>query len=214
VPRERPETTHIALARQTDPVFFLVLGDAYNVIIEATLKAYLGTFILAIFYLGAAWASPPNVSVTFQNENLPLKMEVYEVKPESGDRIAETGIEGSLENTPVNKRVTGKVTLAPGSERSLVLVMHNPQKKPFYFFAVPHVAHPGTSSVGLHFECLCTGKIYKVPPESYWYRVVRLQSDPSFKSQNVELRHSLVGVKSEEAQGIYRKQLHETSLAH
>src|SRR5665647_1623507 len=100
------------------------------------------------------------------------------------------------------------------SEQSFALVMHNSGKEPVYFFAVPHVVRPGTSSTGLHFECLCTGKIYKVPPGAYWYRIVRLQADKNFRAHAVELTHSLVGVSATDATGIYRGQLHATALDH
>ncbi|MGZ3683971.1 MAG: hypothetical protein ACXVCI_08965, partial [Bdellovibrionota bacterium] len=151
------------------------------------------------------------ISVAFRYENFPLQIELYNVKRTARDRVAETAITYDLAHSPITKPLRGKIPLGAESERAFAMLVHNTTKDPVYFFAVPHLIRPAASSLGLHFECLCTGKIYKVPPGAFWYRIVRLQTDKTFQAAAAELEHSIIGVSAADANGLYKNQLYAPS---
>jgi hypothetical protein len=194
--------------------FFQAFGAAMNAILKDIVmkKAYLLSAALATFFAAASrdcTAAPAAISVTFRYEKFPLQLELYNVKRPARDRVAETAVTGDLAHSPITKPLRGKIPLGPESEKAFAMVVHNTTKEAVYFFAVPHVIRPAASSLGLHFECLCTGKIYKVPPGAFWYRIVRLQTDKTFHAAVAELEHSIIGVSAAEANGIYKNQLHD-----
>lgn len=152
----------------------------------------------------------PAVSLAWTYESFPLKMQVFTVKPEKALFISETASVGSLKDTPALSELKGPVQASLQNSTPLVLIVENPSDKDVYFFAVPHEMNPSTASAGHYFECLCIGKVYKIPPKSTWYRIVRINLDKSFqKVKAFEIMHKLVGVEKREAETKYKSRLYE-----
>lgn len=152
------------------------------------------------------------IKVTFAVKNFPSPMAVYEVAKNSRYDIYETKVVKKVADVP--KSGPAKTTFRVESKargRTMVLVTENKSDKTLYFFASPHLIHPAKASTGLKFLCLCNHQLYEVPPKSVWYRIVRVELDPSYKSKTSELNHTIVGINEKDALTTYKDQLYKAS---
>jgi hypothetical protein len=172
--------------------------------------------LATIFFL-AIWPSVlfardafVDVDLQWKYEKFPGKIRVYSPTPERQNYISETGIRKNLSELPIVKDLNSKVLAAKESSTSAVLVIHNPTDRDLYFLAVPHEVHPAHSSTGHYFECLCIGRLFKVPAKQYWYRIVRINLDKNFsKLSRFKIEHKITGVSETEALGKYKDLLYE-----
>ena len=168
---------------------------------------------MCILTSGFVQAAPSTVEVeiAWTYESFPLRIEIYAVKPERSAYISETGIADKLKDLPVAEKIVGqKLKTQVGASTAFVLVTENTTKEDVYFFAVPHELNPHHASAGHYFECLCIGRLYKVPPGKFWYRIVRLNLNKSFKTlSGFTITHQIIGVSKAEALGKYKDQLYE-----
>lgn len=150
------------------------------------------------------------VKLTWDNESLPLKMQVYTVKKEKAAFISETGVAKTLQETPAVAEVRGPITATLDGGTPEVLIMKNDSDQDVYFFAVPHEMNPHHASAGHYFECLCIGRVYKVPKKSVWYRIVRINLNNSFeKLKSFEINHKLIGLTKAQVDEQYKDRLYE-----
>lgn len=165
-------------------------------------------FLLLLLWQVSAFASTSKVAITWSYENFPLKIELYDVKPEKASYISETKAVAGLKDAPVTKDLKGEMEAKLDSSTPAVLVVKNDTKKDYYFFAVPHELNPHHASAGHYFECLCIGRVFHVPAGKTWYRIVRLNLNKSFKGlKRFTINHQIVGVTEEEAKTTYKDRL-------
>lgn len=166
---------------------------------------------LLLIAASSAFAKPRSteVSITFDTRDFSFPVRLYRVKRGFEDAVARTRVVKSLADAPLNGELRSPLPVPPDTEVPFALVLKNDSTDTLYFFAVPHVASPPEASAGIYFECLCNHRIFAVPPGMTWYRIVRLQSDKLFGAKKLELKHSMVRVKEQEALTVYRKKLYE-----
>ncbi len=150
----------------------------------------------------AALAAPPaEVRLSWTYEGLPAGMRVFEA-PADPPALWTTSTAERLEDVPHGEEVAGgKVRLAPGSGRLLVLAYRNPGPSPLRFFAAPHDAKPRPAALGMEFECLCLNHVYAVGPGRWWWRVVRLSLDAEYDAPRLDVTHALVRVTKDSVKG-------------
>ena len=169
-------------------------------------------FILSIFiscHTIAAAKSSVQVSLTWTYKNFPLKIQVYKVTPAKTAFISETRIVKDLKSAPIEDKITAPIKVEIDSSYPAVLVVENNTDKDAYFFAVPHEVHPVSASAGHFFECLCIGRLYKVPKKSVWYRIVRININSSFQDvKKFDIEHQIIGKTEAEANGPEKDRLY------
>jgi hypothetical protein len=154
-----------------------------------------------------AKSSLVNLKWTYDNITGPI--EVYTVKPNKSKSISETAAVDSVEQTPALKLISGPIKVEITNSQSVVLTLKNNSDRDIYFFAVPHEVNPHNASAGHYFECLCIGRLYKVPPQKTWYRIVRINLNKYFESiKEFTISHKIVGVTASEANSKYKDMLY------
>ena len=169
--------------------------------------------MIGILTSGFAQAAPRfvDVEIGWTYETFPLRIEIYEVKSDRSPYVSETGIADKLKDMPIATKIAGqKIKAGVGRSVAFVLLTENTTKEDVYFFAVPHELNPHHASAGHYFECLCIGRLFKVPPGKFWYRIVRLSLNNTFKTlSGFKISHQIIGVSRAEALGKYKDQLYE-----
>ncbi|MBC7420965.1 MAG: hypothetical protein H7328_09580 [Bdellovibrio sp.] len=174
-------------------------------------------FILASASAGAkaplAVKSVPvsDVKITWKYENFPLKIQIADIKEDKKLFISETRAFQKKEDSIITK-VWPDATVAAKHKDStpFALVIENPSSEDYYFFAVPHELNPHHASAGHYFECLCNGRVFKVPAKSTWYRIVRLNLNDSFQNlKTFEINHQIIGLQKNEVLLNYKERLYE-----
>lgn len=149
------------------------------------------------------------VRITWTYEKFPFKIGLFSVKPEKESYISETKIVSSIEESAGLKPLSQPITAKWAASSPAVLIVRNDSDRDLYFFAVPHELNPRHASAGHYFECLCVGRVFKVPPKKVWYRIVRLNLNPSFRHlSQFEINHRIVGVSEAEAKTTYKEMLY------
>lgn len=176
-------------------------------------KKLISLSLLILFFAGSMGTAKPStveVDLTWSNENLPLKMQVYSVKKDHESFISETKVVKSLQEAPVVSDLKGHVVATLNGSTTVVLVMKNDTDKDVYLFAVPHELNPHHASAGHYFECLCIGRVYKIPQKTIWYRIVRINLNSTFQAmKSFEINHKLIGLTKEQVEADYKDRLYE-----
>lgn len=164
---------------------------------------------MVLFVQYASFAgSASQVSITWTYENFPAKIELYGVTHEKAAHISETKVVNTLKDAPVTNDLKGVLTARTNGSTPAVLVIRNNEKKDLYFFAVPHELNPHHASAGHYFECLCVGRVFKVPAGKVLYRIVRLNLNKSFQGlKKFTINHHIVGISETEANTTYKDRL-------
>ena len=148
------------------------------------------------------------VDVSWKYKNFPLQIQLYNVTPAKASYISETEIITDLAKAPINEKLSN-IKMNSNSSKPAVLVIENKSAQDVYFFAVPHQVDPVTASAGHFFECLCIGKVYKIPKNSIWYRIVRINLNSSFqKASHFKIEHQIIGLSEKEVQESYSDRLY------
>ena len=149
------------------------------------------------------------VNINFKYPQTPLRVKLYEVKPEEKFMISKTGVATDFNKLPVEKEIQNPIILSQAlPEKTLALVIKNETSQTKYFYAVAHTYQPSSASIAALFECLCNHHVYKIPPRSYWMRIVRVKvddevSDP-FKFKKIDMNHEIIEVTEEMVLKKYR----------
>ncbi len=170
---------------------------------------YFLTFTL--FLAQASKALPSSdVKITWSYENFPLKINIAEVAEEKKVFISETNSFKNIKDSIIKKKLTDNIIRAEHKTSSpFALLIENTTDQDYYFFAVPHELNPHHASAGHYFECLCNGRVFMVPANSSWYRIVRLNLNDSFqKIKKFEINHKIVGLKKNEVMLNYKDRLY------
>jgi hypothetical protein len=77
----------------------------------------------------------------------------------------------------------------------IYLFVKNTSTKKIRFSVAPHETHPAEHALGFHFNCLCNGHIYEVPPQKTWYRIMHLKNKSTENKAEVKLHHVLFPVR-------------------
>ena len=170
------------------------------------------SFILV--HLAGANQSNLSVNVSFRYPKATkLKIEFYSVKPEFTFSVARTGVSDSINKTPADQKIINKFDFTPSkAESSFVLLVKNDSSQTKYFFANPHTYKPESTALSAVFECLCNHHVYTIPPNTVWFRVVRL--DVNFDmvpkgSKKLEIVHDFVEVSEADAKSKYKQLIYE-----
>ncbi len=171
----------------------------------------LALLFLILLNSTAVWSkSVTAVQLTWKYEDFPLKMQVFNVKPQKSKFISETANVKMISDSPALGEIKGPVLVQSNTSYPVVLIVENKTDQDQYFFAVPHELHPPDASVGHYFECLCVGKVYKIPSKKIWYRIARINLDKTFQNmKKFEIDHKIVGIKKADALTKYAERLYE-----
>ncbi len=155
--------------------------------------------------------SSSQVKISWKYENFPLKIEIADIQDEKKKFISETkSFQKQEESITTTIFPESTLTVPLRSATPFALLIKNPGPKDYYFFAVPHELNPHQASAGHYFECLCIGKVFKVPAHSTWYRIVRLNLNESFQNiKNFEINHQIIGLEKSEVLRNYKDRLYE-----
>lgn len=98
------------------------------------------------------------------------------INPPKGQRElhrTESGVkaEEALKGSQISD---GIIRLAPGEIRFVKIAYVNEGGKPVRFRSIPHHIEPQNLQIISIFQCMCLGETYTVPPNSGWYRVIRV----------------------------------------
>jgi hypothetical protein len=161
--------------------------------------------IICFFFLAApAVAKTRQVTVEWDYQNFPLKIELYEPPANKATEIAYTELFDDIGAARLGSPIEGPVTV--GANRAMALVIKNTGKSAVYFYAVPHTVQPAASSLGQLFECLCNGHVYKIGPGKSWVRIARLSYRPNAsKIQSLSIKHEIIGLTEAEVKASGRK---------
>ena len=178
------------------------------------IRTFIGNFLAVILTLIAsatdAKSSIIQVQLNWTYKNFSEKMKVFNVIPLKSAFISETATVSSLAELPVTKEVQGPVDVTREQSKTLVLVVENKSDNDIYFFAVPHEVHPSPASAGHFFECLCVGKVYKIEPKKFWYRIVRINLNSSFQNlSRFDIEHQIIGLTELEFKKSYQDRLYK-----
>jgi hypothetical protein len=163
---------------------------------------------LSILYFQEVQAASSKVDITWSYQNFPLKIDLFSVRPEKEKYISETNVVNSLLEAPIIKNLNGHLRAEQNASTPAVLVIKNTTDKDQYFFAVPHELNPHHASAGHYFECLCIGRVFKVPAKKTFYRIVRLNLNESFSGlKKFEVNHKIIGISEKEALTTYKDRI-------
>ena len=171
--------------------------------------------ILIYTYLSLALtpitASAVDVSISWNYDKFPLKVQLYTPKPDFAKSISNTGNVKSIDQSPADKKIQDSfLKIKADDSMPAVMIIENKTDEDYYFFAVPHEVHPPTASVGHYFECLCVGKVYKVAAKSVWYRIVRVNLAKTFKNvAKFDINHKIIGVAKKDLETKYKDMLYD-----
>ncbi len=150
------------------------------------------------------------VALTWSYENFPGKIKLYTLKPGQEHYISKTAVAVSISESPVLAEITSSIDAKYNGSTPLALVVQNDSEKDIFFYAVPHEMNPHHASAGHYFECLCVGRVYRVPAKKVWYRIVRINLNESFKPINsFEINHKIIGIDKNEAESKYKDKIYE-----
>ncbi|MDH5656285.1 MAG: hypothetical protein OEZ34_10275 [Spirochaetia bacterium] len=135
------------------------------------------------------------ISVKWDYIHLPGKMELYDLSGAGGTELWKTGIVKNFSDLPVSTSLKSTLEISPGEKKSFVLVYKNTTGKDLFFFAAPHSVSPPEISLGFKFKCLCINHTFKVPSDSYWYRIVQISLDQNFLGDQITVMHQLIATK-------------------
>lgn len=156
-----------------------------------------------------AKATPVQIEIAWKYKNFPLQMKLFEVRPEKSFFISETQVVSDLSKTPATTLLKNPIPVEPNSSKPAVLVIENNGDKDFYFFAAPHEVHPAPASAGHFFECLCVGRVFKIPQKTVWYRIVRINLNSDFQNvKNFKIEHQIFGLTEKEAKTKFAERLY------
>ncbi len=155
-------------------------------------------------------SSTTKVALTWSYENFPSKIKLYKLKPDQEHYISKTAVADSIGESPVTAEIPGQIEAKLNGSTAFALVVQNDTEKDIYFYAVPHEMNPHHASAGHYFECLCVGRVYRVPAKKVWYRIVRINLNESFKPLiSFEINHKIVGLDKNEAESKYKDKIYE-----
>lgn len=127
---------------------------------------------------------------------LPFEVKIVEGMPTLKSRVSETGIVTPKTELLILKHLPEqKVEVPRNSESYIYLLIKNKGTKTYKFSVAPHSTHPGESSIGFHFECLCNGHVYTVKKGEVWYRILALKNSVNSDERLVTLKHNIFQVK-------------------
>jgi hypothetical protein len=149
------------------------------------------------------------VKIRWRYESFPEKVQLYDVSEEVRFDISQTKSVERIDDAPLNGEFPDTFRMDTGTSRSFALVIDNKSGSDLYFFATPHVIHPGEAAHRHRFECLCNSKVFKVPKGRVWYRIVRFDLEKDFDKPELEATHTIVGLSEKEVQSKYQKALYE-----
>jgi hypothetical protein len=154
-----------------------------------------------------------DVKITWKYENFPLKIKIADIKEDKKHFISETKTFQSEQDSIITKVWPDDTVSAKHKDSTpFALTIENTSSEDYYFFAVPHELNPHHASAGHYFECLCNGRVFKVPAKSTWYRIVRLNLNESFQNiKKFEINHQIVGLKKSEVMLNYKDRLYEAN---
>ena len=152
-----------------------------------------------------------DVRISWNYQNFPLKIEISDIQEDKKKFISETNSFQKKEDSIATTVFPDSTLKVPTkSSTAFALLIENPGPKDYYFFAVPHELNPHQASAGHYFECLCIGKVFKVPAHSTWYRIVRLNLNESFQNiKKFEINHQIIGLEKSEVLLNYKDRLYE-----
>lgn len=149
------------------------------------------------------------VHLTWTYSKFEQKIDVYDVTNEKRAFVSETGIVANKKQAPIGSLFPNGIIEVTRPSRTVVLVVNNTSNKDLYFFAVPHTLNPSHASAGHYFECLCIGRLYHVPPNKVWYRIVRLNLNDTFQDvSKFEINHKIEGVAKTDALTTYKERIY------
>jgi hypothetical protein len=161
--------------------------------------------------LPEAKLSTTTVHIAWTYEKFPLKIKIADILTDKKKFISETKSFQKKADSIITKIwEDSTVTALRDGSTPFALVIENTADTDYYFFAVPHELNPHHASAGHYFECLCNGRVFKVPAKSTWYRIVRLNLNKSFqKIDKFEISHQIVGLEKNEVMLNYKERLYE-----
>jgi hypothetical protein len=159
-----------------------------------TILQLLSLWLLPAFSFGAGPAPDSSSFVRFhlewKQEGLSLRPRVFVAPVGTARKSGTTQVIDSLESFGKLKELKdGLLPLAPGDSSTIYLVLENRGKETASFSVAPHETIPAASALGFHFQCLCNGTLYKVPPGKLWVRALSLRVNREATPQDVTLRH-------------------------
>jgi len=144
--------------------------------------------------------APVALKIGWDYGGVPPGMALYELRT-GGPKTWTTAVAASLAEAPVARAIPdATVRLRPGEARQVALVYRNATASPVRFFAAPHSVTPARAALGFKFLCLCTNRVYVVPPGGVWYRVVELRVARDFAGDRLEVVHQLLAVDEKRAE--------------
>ncbi len=137
-------------------------------------------------------------------------MQVFEVAKEKERYISETEVVNTLQEAPLAKEIKSKFKVQVPGDKVVVLLIHNDTDQEQYFYAVPHELNPHHASAGHYFECLCSGRVYVLPPKKFWYRIARVNLNSTFgKLDTFDINHKVIGLDKAAANSTFKDRLYE-----
>lgn len=151
------------------------------------------------------------VRIDFLYKNTNLKIKLYDVKESYRFSVARTALVKKLKDAPILSEIKSPMLISEKFPLTFALVVENKDSKAHYFFAAPHFFDPPDLSIHTFFDCLCNGHVYKVAPNSVWFRIVRLELVNSEslktiikKNKSFKIIHDFVEVPESVAQKEYK----------
>jgi len=170
---------------------------------------------IMIFLIGSLslGADQIQVQVRFKYPDSNLRIEMYEAQPAYIFSVARTALVKNLKDAPIGEKLKLPLMIAENDSKTFVLVVQNKTDSARYFFANPHTYDPSHMSLDALFECLCNHHVYKIPPQSVWYRIVRIRFENENKnwkgSKKIDLNHTVVEVPEAKALKEYKQMMYE-----
>jgi hypothetical protein len=148
---------------------------------------------------GLAGAALVALTIAWDYGGVPEGMKLYDLRPGVWKTWL-TGVAPNAEETPAAREIPdATVRLRRGETRQVVLFYRNATKSPVRFFAAPHSVTPARAALGFKFLCLCTSRVYTVPPGGVWYRVVELRVARDFAGDRLTVVHQLLSADEKSA---------------
>jgi hypothetical protein len=156
---------------------------------------------LIIFLLvptsGLSKEALPLVQINWDYRNFPLELEIYEALPPEDVYVGQTKVYTLKDKINLGKKL--QEFRLKNKQQRLALVIKNKTDQDQYFYAVPHTVTPPQASLGQLFQCLCTGHVFKVPKQSVWVRIARLNIEKeTVFHKSFSLIHSIIGMTLDE----------------
>lgn len=156
-------------------------------------KYFLSAVFLLPLYANAESEKEITAHVSWIYKDVPGVIEIYESAYDG--RVWEMGNIKSFDKLPIKQKIKNDaVKIKLGGHKTFVLVYKNETKNKIHFFAAPHSVEPPMYSLGFRFKCLCVNHVFSVKPGWYWYRVVEMTVEKTFRGQNIDVTHNIIKV--------------------